>query len=310
MFLPIRNHKLKNTRNMKMKSVVLGLMVIFASSAFAQTMDAEVKPKAWELKGTTGLNFSQTSLTNWSAGGDNSVAGNLYLNGSLTHRSGDWLWVNSLALEYGLTYTKTQGMQKSSDKIDFSTQIGYSTDKKWYYTAMGDFKSQFYKGYNYPNKDNYISKFMAPGYSNISIGIEYRPEKSWYSVYYSPIAAKLTFVEDDYLSEKGSFGLDPGDKFQAEMGTYLKATAEKTIMENVKIISKVDFFTAYDSSFGNVDIDWDLLVSMKINKYLNASINTTLKYDDDVKYIDTGGNKRGARVQFKEIIGIGVAYNF
>lgn len=295
---------------MKRILVLMTMVGLFSSAIFAQDKEGKTEPKAWELKGVTGLNFSQTSLTNWSAGGDNSVAGNIYLNGSLTHRSGNWLWENSLALEYGLTYTGTQGTQKSSDKIEFSTQIGYSTDKKWYYTGMADFKSQFYKGYNYPNKENYISKFMAPAYSNISIGIEYRPENSWYSVYYSPVAVKLTFVEDDYLSERGSFGLDPGDKFKAEMGTYLKAKAEKTIMENVKLISKVDFFTAYDSSFGNIDVDWDLLISMKINKYLNASINTTLKYDDDVKYIDTKGDEKGARVQFKEVIGIGIAYSF
>jgi len=293
-----------------MKKVLFLLAFAGFISSPLLSQEENTEPKRWELKGATGLNFSQTSLTNWSAGGDNSVAGNIYLNGSLTHRSGNWLWENTLGLEYGLTYTTTQRMQKSADKIEFSTQLGYSTDNKWYYSGLADFKSQFYKGYNYPNKEHYISKFMAPAYSNISVGIEYRPENSWYSVYFSPIAVKLTFVEDDYLSEMGSFGLDPGDKFMAEMGTYLKAKAERTIMENVKLISKVDFFTAYDSSFGNVDVDWDLLISMKINKFLNASINTTLKYDDDVKYIDKSGNARGARVQFKEVIGIGVSYNF
>ena len=291
--------------------LLFGVAAIFSLNAFAQkTEEAKPEQKAWEVKGTTGLNFSQTSLTNWSAGGENSVAGNYYLNGSLTHKSGDWIWQNNLALEYGLTYTKTNKTQKTSDKIDFSTQLGYSTDKKWYYTAMVDFKTQFYKGYNYPNKDNIISKFMAPAYSNISLGLEYRPEKSWYTVYYSPVAAKLTFVQDDFLSAKGAFGVDPGDKFRAEMGSYLKATAEKTVMENVKLISKVDFFTAYNSSFGNIDVAWDILLSMKINKYLNASVNTTLLYDDDVKYINTDGVEKGARVQFKEVIGVGVAYSF
>ena len=37
------------------------------------------------------------------AGGENSVAGNAYLNGALTHKSGDWLWVTNLALDYGLS---------------------------------------------------------------------------------------------------------------------------------------------------------------------------------------------------------------
>ena len=81
-------------------------------------------------------------------------------------------------------------------------------------------------------------------------------------------------------------------------------------MENVKLMSDANFFTAYDDSFGNIDIEWNVLISMKINKYLNASINTTLKYDDDVKYINTQGEKKGPKVQFKEILGIGFGYNF
>ena len=38
--------------------------------------------------------------------------------------------------------------------------------------------------------------------------------------------------------------------------------------------------------------------------------NTTLKYDNDVKTFEEDGTKRGAKVQFKEILGVGVAYNF
>jgi hypothetical protein len=81
-------------------------------------------------------------------------------------------------------------------------------------------------------------------------------------------------------------------------------------MENVEVISTVDFFTAYDKSFGNIDINWDVMINMKINKFLSANINTTLKYDDDVKNVKSDGTTEGPRVQFKEMIGIGVAYNF
>ena len=77
-------------------------------------------------------------------------------------------------------------------------------------------------------------------------------------------------------------------------------------MENVNQIINVDFFIPYNKQFGNVDMNWDVL----INKYLNATLNTTLKYDNDVKTINDEGEKRGAKVQFKDILGIGVAYNF
>lgn len=298
-----------------MKRLFLTLTLIcFIGATNAQEEKDKLEDGKWYLKGVTGLNLSQTSLSNWSAGGESSIAGTTYLNGTLNRKSGNWLWSNALVLEYGLTNTKTQGTRKVSDKIDFTTQLGYSTNNKWFYTLMGDFKSQFAKGYNYSDegKSHYISKFMAPGYSNISLGIEYRPN-TIYSVYISPVAGKFTFVQDDYLSDLGSFGVDPGDKFKAELGAYLKARMQKKIMENVELISTADFFTAYNKTFGNIDINWDLLLSMKINKFLSATINTTLKYDDDVKTIKTENEteiKRGPKVQFKEMLGIGLAYNF
>ena len=285
---------------------------IFVASTlgiYAQDDKDKLEDGKWNLKGVTGINASQTALSNWSAGGENAMAGTLYLNGSLVRKSGNWLFSNALALEYGLTNTKSLGTQKTSDKIDFTTQLGYSTDNKWYYTVMADLKTQFAKGYNYPDKSVYISKFFAPAYSNVSAGIEYRPNAN-YSIYMSPVAGKLTFVLDDSLSNVPAFGVDHGKKFRAELGAYLKARAQKKIMENVEVISTLDFFTAYDKSFGNIDINWDVMINMKINKFLSANINTTLKYDDDVKNVKSDGTTEGPRVQFKEMIGVGLAYNF
>ena len=53
-----------------------------------------------------------------------------------------------------------------------------------------------------------------------------------------------------------------------------------------------------------------MLISMKINKVLSATISTALKYDNDVKTFDNEGVKKDPKVQFKEILGIGLAYNF
>ena len=53
----------------------------------------------------------------------------------------------------------------------------------------------------------------------------------------------MTFVSDDYLSDLGSFGVDPGDHFKIEAGAFLKARAELPVMENVNLITTADFFT-------------------------------------------------------------------
>ncbi|MDH6311863.1 hypothetical protein M2137_000622 [Parabacteroides sp. PFB2-10] len=292
-----------------MKRLLFTLVMIFSVVALYAQDDKGYKDGEWVLSGVTGLNLSQTAMSNWSAGGENSVAGNAYLNGSLLHKSGNWLWQNTLVLDYGLSQNKTNGTQKTNDNINFTTQLGYSTNNKWFYTLMGDFKTQFAHGYKYPDRDNYISTFMAPAYSNISLGLEFRP-KANYSIYLSPISGKMTFVNDDYLSDLGSFGVDPGKRFKAEFGAYLKARVEQPVMENVNLVSTVDFFTPYNDQFGNVDVNWDILISMKVNKFLSATLNTTLKYDNDVKTVDAEGNRKGAKVQLKEVLGVGIAYHF
>ena len=298
----------KTNCNMKRIYIVM-LFAALATITYAQTDDKGYQEGAWVLKGVTGLNMSQTAMANWSAGGETSIAGNAYLNASLTHKKGHWLWVTNMVLDYGLSKTKSQGMRKSSDKIGLSTQLGYSTDNVWFYTLMGDLNTQFAKGYDYPDKEHQISNFFAPAYSNIALGMEWRP-KSNYSLLLSPGATKMTFVTDDYLSDLGAFGVDPGDHFKIEGGAFVKARAELPVMENVNLITTADFFTPYSKDFGNIDVNWDVLISMKINKVLSATINTTLKYDNDVKTFDDNGVKKGAKVQFKEVLGIGLAYNF
>ncbi len=290
--------------------IVIAFAVV-TTFVYSQTTEDTVKvdPK-WKLEGVTGINFSQTSLKNWAGGGENSLAGNAYLNGALLYKSGKWAWDNNLALDYGLARTASTGVRKSTDKIDFASKLGYQAKEKLFYTGLFDFKTQFAEGYNYavtPSKR--ISNFMAPGYGTLSLGLDYKPNDN-FSLYYSPLAAKFTWVLDDEFSNAGMFGVDPGKRFKGEFGSYLKTVYKLQIMENVDLISKADFFTAYDKSFGNIDVDWDVLLSMKINKYLSSTFNTTLRYDDDVDYIDKNGVSRGPRVQFRQILGIGLAYKF
>ncbi|MDR1516565.1 MAG: DUF3078 domain-containing protein [Dysgonamonadaceae bacterium] len=286
-------------------------VVLFLSATTLSAQNAEEAAKvepAWKLSGVTGLNFSQTSLSNWSGGGESALAGNVYLNGSLIYKEDKWAWENNLALDYGLTRNESLGVRKNTDKIDFASKLGYIQNPKLYYTMLFDFKTQFTEGYNYgamPKK--LISNFMAPAYSTFSIGIDYKPN-SKFSLYYSPFALRATFNTDKALD--GMFGVDPGKTSKFQMGSYLKTVYTVQLMENVNLVSKADFFTAYDKSFGNVDIDWDVLVTMKINKFLTTSLNTTLRYDDDVAYVDNAGVAHGPRIQFREILGLGVAYNF
>jgi len=291
----------------------LNLTLLLAMLVFCGFSQNKQDSSYWKKGGMTSISFSQTSLTNWSGGGDNAISTNGQLNLFSNFNKGKNSWENTLNMEYGMVKQGDQGVRKSIDKIDFVTKYGYKNGGEWYYSALLDFKTQFAKGYNYSNTagvdDVKVSNLFAPAYVTLSLGMDYKPSEV-FSAYISPITSKMTIVNDDELSNQGAFGVDPGDKFRGEFGAFSKLAVNKNIMENVNLKSTLDLFTNYTDNFGNIDVTWQVMVNMKVNDFLTATVNTSLVYDDDVDYIDKSGNNKGPKIQFKEIIGIGLAYKF
>ena len=89
----------------------------------------------------------------------------------------------------------------------------------------------------------------------------------------------------------------------------MKVALKKDIMENVSLQTKADFFSNYANNPQNVDVNWEMLIAMKVNKYITANLSTHLIYDDDVNIASEDGSI-GPRTQFKEVFGVGFAYKF
>ncbi|PKQ67923.1 hypothetical protein BZG01_06030 [Labilibaculum manganireducens] len=288
------------------------LMLLLCMAIFVSAQEKQ-DTSYWKKGGMASLTFSQTSLTNWSGGGDNAISTNAQLNLFSNYNKGKNSWENTLNLEYGMVKQGDQGMRKSIDKIDFTTKYGHKNGGEWYYSALLDFKTQFAKGYNYSNTegepDVKVSNFLAPAYITLSLGMDYKPSDV-FSAYISPVTGKMTIVNDDELSAAGAFGVDPGDKFRGEFGAFTKLALNKDLVENVNLKSTLGLFTNYSQDFGNVDVLWDVMINMKVNDFLTATVNTSLVYDDDVEYVNKDGVNKGPKIQFKEIIGIGLAYKF
>jgi hypothetical protein len=270
--------------------------------------------KTWEVKGLLSLNFTQISLTNWVAGGRSSSAGVGIFNLTAKYTKDNWLWENNLDLGYGLIKEQNRQTVKSDDKIDFTSKLELKQSEKLYYTLLFNYKTQFTKGYKYPNTTDVISDFMAPGYFTLALGLDYKPQKDL-SIFFSPATAKLTVVSNEDLSNQGAFGVDPGKKTRMEVGAILKMDLNTEIMKNVTLNNKVELFSNYLEKPQNVDIDWDLMLNMKVNDYLSANLITNLIYDDDIKVpIDENEDGviegSGPRIQFKEMLGIGLNIKF
>jgi len=296
------------------KNLLILTTILLSIPAFSQ--DPAQPDTLWKFGGTTSLNLSQLSLTNWAAGGDNSLSGNILINLSADYARDKTSWENKLILGYGLIKQGEDPTRKSDDQIDFASKLGIKAGEKWYYTALLGFRSQFAPGYDRPGDADRvkISNFMAPGYLNISLGMDYKPSEA-FSLLLSPVTGKFTFVLDDDLSAAGSFGLDPGQKSRGELGGYVKMAFKKEVLKNVTLDTKIDLFSNYFDHPQYIDVNWDLLLNFKVNEYLSASLLTQLIYDHDIQFgEDTTGDGEfdtfRDKVQFKELFGLGLTYTF
>ena len=278
--------------------------------------------QGWRTGGVIVLNLSQTSLTNWSAGGQNSVATNGILSAFANYRRNKSFWVNSLDLGYGLLRQGKESFRKTDDKFDFLSKYGRQAIKNFYYAALLNLKTQMAPGYNYPDVSNKISDLFSPAYLLTALGMDYKPT-NYFSAFIAPVTAKVTFVNDKKLSDAGAFGVTPGKKSLTEFGGYIRAIYTRNdfkpeFLKNVSFTTKIDLFSNYAKNPQNIVVNWETLIALKVNKFISANLVTQLLYDDKIKTpsdlnengITEPGEFAGPRVQFKEILGVGFSYNF
>lgn len=290
--------------------------------------DAIDKPDTsyWKVGGVTTLTFAQVSLTNWAAGGQNSISINGYFNLFANYNKGKINWKNNLEMGYGLIKQGDVGrLQKTDDIIIATTQVGFKIKNEvLLWSTLMDFRTQFYKGEDAAG--NEISKWMAPGYLLVATGLDWKPNAD-FSLTYAPATGKFTFVLDQALADAGAFGVNkgsidpnnptitiPGSRVRAELGSFLRMTYKKdNLIPNVNYQTKLELFSNYLVNFPEIDVNWQNLMTMKINSLLSVNWQTQLIYDKDIEFkeIDEFGTETITnRVQFKSVFGVGLAYNF
>jgi len=326
---------------MRAKTIsVLIILLGFNQIIFGQLTDEEAKLRnksndtipGWKKGGVIGLRIAQTSLTNWASGGENSLALNGLLSVYANYKKDKIVWDNSLDVGYGLLKQgKNSDFMKSDDKFDFLSKYGQEAFTDFYYAALLNFKTQMSEGKDYASDTSKISNFLAPAYTTIAIGLDYKPN-SYTSVFFAPITGKITLVNDPDLADAGAFGTEPaiydslgtmiqsGDKTRNEFGGYIRAIYSRNdfkneLLKNVAFTTKIDLFSNYLNNPQNIDVSWETQVALKINKFLSVNINFHLIYDDDIDItVDNNADgvidETGPRVQFKEILGVGISYNF
>lgn len=269
--------------------------------------------KVWRTGGIFNLNLSQGALSHWAAGGDKaSFAINGLINAYAAYTKGKSNWNNRADIAYGYMKTSSTGFRKSDDHFYFTSQYGYQAteNKKWYYSALLDFKTQFTSGYLYNDSGRtYNSDLFSPAYLLLSLGMNYKPA-DYFSLYLSPITERWTFVSSDILSSQGKYGVEPGKHSLNELGAFLSAQFNKDLNKSITLTSRLDLFSNYKHNPQNIDVYFTNLLSMKITKYLATTLSLNMIYDDDVRSPTEYGKREVPHLQIQEILGVGFSYKF
>jgi hypothetical protein len=303
---------------MKKPFLLISMVLLVAAAAVSQTTEAEERlrklktdlPDGWNTGGLFSLGFSQVSLTNWSAGGQNSISGNALVSMFADYKKESFIWNNTLDLGYGLMKQGKEDVIKTDDKVDLLSKAGLKASEHWFYAALFNFKTQMTPGYNYPDTENKISNIFAPAYLLGAIGMDYQPNDN-FTLFLAPITGKMTIVNDDALAAAGSFGVEPGDKIRSEFGGYIRAAYKTDLTETISFQTKADFFSNYLDDPQNIDVNWETLLLAKVGKFITVSFATHLIYDADILFnVNDDGTGGDSKVQFKQLIGVGLSYKF
>ena len=267
---------------------------------------------SWKTGGNLGITANQAGYSYWQAGGINSFSANGLFDVFAHYDNKNWSWKNRLTLGYGVSFQDTL-FTKTDDQILLESRVDRQLSENWGFSGMLNFRSQFAAGFERPGvvEDSLkISGFMAPAYLVGGLGFTYKPHER-FNLFLSPATTKMTFVLDDRLASQGAFGVDSNANLRTEIGGYLNLLYQQKLMKNVRLEARLDLYSNYLENPEFIDINSQVLLFLKVNKYISANVTVDLRYDHDILF-DTNddGVADAPRTQFREIIGLGFTYDF
>lgn len=309
-----------------------------AAAALTAAEDVPVvapKPVYWTNTLLNQINFGQTALWNWAAGGYNTYSLSAAIDANANYAKEKTTWKNRLQLDYGFLYSADKPiLQKNKDRIYFESKYGYDTPvKNLKYSVDFNFRTQFNNNYKYGTPSGFegdeptiqdwldarslMSGLFSPAYTNLGIGLRWTP-KAWLEVNFSPLTGGFVIVDNPalrntYGMELREEGLDKtdGNNFRPlrfELGAQLKVDAKWVINDNFSYTTQLVLFSNYLKNPQNLRVNWDNKVYWKLAKYFALTLSTNLIYDENVKVKKLADDTKVPAVQFKEFLEFGFTY--
>ncbi|TKB96975.1 DUF3078 domain-containing protein [Pedobacter cryophilus] len=262
------------------------IFIAMLSISQAQEVKVEVK-EGWTKKGNISILFNQSTFSNWLAGGENSISGNLGVNYDFNYNKNNWTWDNKLLASYGIVKTKNSAFEKKTDdRLEFNSLAGKKISGFWYYSAILNFRTQIAKGYIYDVTNGVETRientnFLSPAFLTVGPGLLWKKSDNL-KFNLAPLTSKFVIVDKDFtLPDNAYFGVNEGESLRYELGFYASGYHKFNIMENVSAENILNLYANYLEDPQNVDLDYQLNVILKINKYLSTNVAFQTIYDDN-----------------------------
>ncbi len=264
--------------------------------------EEQKKPSAWKNTIIGGINFSQTSYSNWAKGGQNSFAWNMSIDSDFKRNGGAWDWAIDGDVDYGILKQEKTAARTSLDKMDVSTTVAWKAAVFVNpYFSLG-LLSQFTKGFDY-SKDPIVAKsnFFDPAYFTQDIGARVKVKNIFDSHLGIGLKETLTRKYNQYADDPGTEVIE---KFKIESGITSKSKLDATIWKVLQLKSELVIFKPFTKldkiRILEVDMNWDTKVNANLTKFIVITFNIFLLYDKDVM----------DKIQMREYAGIGLKYQF
>jgi hypothetical protein len=281
-----------------LKKIILLILILFSVNFSAQKKKNDTIPiPKWKIHGRFAFIFNQSSFSNWASGGQNTIAGNLNVNYDFNYKNGNVNWDSRIITGYGISHISEKGFRKTDDRFEFNSLYGFKTSKYWFFSFIGNFKTQYTKGFDYKKEPNVlVSEFLSPAYLTFGPGMLLKKSDDL-NLNIAPATARYTFVNDVF---SGQFGVSEGRNTAFSLGFNLSGYFKTVLMENVEMENILTMYSDYLANIGNVDLDYQINIRFKVNKHIKMQMTFHTIIDDNAS----------SKIQFRQLFGLGVNYSF
>lgn len=252
------------------------------------------KPNYWKVFGNFQGKYTQSYFSdNWYKGGDNnhSVLGQVTVqaNYAKKHTTLD----NKLEMKLGYVTTeemkdgeKVKSLKTNQDQLRITSKYGLRAIENWYYSAQLQGNTQFMPVRD--NNDKLKSKFFAPVYGSLSIGMDYKPKFKnkdlTLSVQLSPLSYDCRYVSEVDLATR--YGIEKGKQFKYTIGSRVDANLTWKFLKDFKLTTKANYFTGFEHVEANIEntLDYQLSKYFSIQCFLHWRFDDSVKRDADLGY--------------------------